>query len=309
MGRHSLPDGSPTERTGARPGRPPRAPSSSPPASCSPWPRARSWHCAAVCSRSAGRARAVGAARRGRLARYRPGARSGGQDRAARTRRAPTAAVWTSGSPRAPPTRSPTPSDSGRSTPTSRSGCRTRACGWTGSTAERGTPLTAVGTIASSPVALGAVPSAAKSLGWPEKTYTWTQLARAATSGDAAAPGRRRPGPQRHRAARPGPYRRRQRQGGTKDSDEADTRTAATAKLLYQRVTDGDGQVLATLPRDNSGAEQGNPRRNQALLLSEQAAFAHNTTRGRRPRSGPVLPPGRHGPARLPVHAGRRHAS
>ncbi|MGP8303558.1 substrate-binding and VWA domain-containing protein [Streptomyces inhibens] len=139
-----------------------------------------------------------------------------------------------------------------------------------------GTPLTTAGTIASSPIALGAVPEAAKALGWPKKTYTWTELTKAATTGDAlrlgvADPARSATGLlalARINAANA---------KDTKDGDEADTRTAAAAKLLYQRVADGDGQVLATLPRDDSGAEQGNPRRNQALLLSEQAAYAHNT--------------------------------
>jgi hypothetical protein len=57
---------------------------------------------------------------------------------------------------------------------------------------------------------------------------------------------------------------------------DSDTRVAATAKLLAQRMSDGDTQVLETLARGDSGAEQGNPERNQAVLLSEQAAFAHN---------------------------------
>ncbi|MGW7250328.1 substrate-binding and VWA domain-containing protein [Streptomyces decoyicus] len=142
--------------------------------------------------------------------------------------------------------------------------------------AERGTPLTAVGTIASSPIALGAVPSAATSMGWPKKTYTWTKLTRTVTSGDElrlglADPARSATG--MLALARIGAADAKD----TKDTDEADTRTAATAKLLYQRVTDGDGRVLATLPRDNSAAERADPRRNQALLLSEQAAYTHNT--------------------------------
>ncbi|MFF8788064.1 substrate-binding domain-containing protein [Streptomyces sp. NPDC015125] len=149
--------------------------------------------------------------------------------------------------------------------------------------AERGTPLTAAGTIASSPITLGAVPKAATSLGWPEKNYTWTKLIRTATSGDAlrlgvADPARSATGLlalDRIDAANA---------KDAKDSGEAGTRTAATAKLLRQRIADSDGQALATLPRDDSGAEQGNPRRNQALLLSEQAAYAHNTAAGGGPR-------------------------
>ncbi|MFI7104625.1 substrate-binding and VWA domain-containing protein [Streptomyces sp. NPDC050161] len=140
--------------------------------------------------------------------------------------------------------------------------------------AESGTPLTASGTVASSPVALGAVPSAARKLGWPKKTYTWSGLTETATSGEALRLGVADPA----RSATGLLALARIDAAHAKGSDgTADPRTAATAKMLYQRVADGDGQVLATLPRDGSGAELGNPRRNQALLLSEQAAFAHNT--------------------------------
>lgn len=41
-------------------------------------------------------------------------------------------------------------------------------------------------------------------------------------------------------------------------------------------LSDGDTQVLETPAQDDSGAEGGNPQRNQAVLLSEQGAFAHN---------------------------------
>ncbi|GAB7035041.1 substrate-binding and VWA domain-containing protein [Streptomyces sp. NPDC021749] len=141
--------------------------------------------------------------------------------------------------------------------------------------AESGTPLTDAGAIASSPLALGAVPEAAKSLGWPKKRGTWVGLTENVTSGGdlrlgVADPTRSATGLlalARISAANA---------KDAEDGDEADTRTAATAKLLYQRVADGDDQVMATLPRDDSGAERGNPRRNRALLLSEQAAFAHN---------------------------------
>ncbi|KUL33503.1 hypothetical protein ADL22_32860 [Streptomyces sp. NRRL F-4489] len=151
-------------------------------------------------------------------------------------------------------------------------------------TDERGSSLTAVGTLASSPIVLGAVPSAAKSLGWPSRTYSWTGLTGAAATGDGLRLGVADPA---HSAtgllalARIGAADR--KEAGSRSA--AATRTAAAAKLLSERVVDGDGQVLATLPRDGSGAEAGNPRRNQALLLSEQAAYAHNTHRG----GGPAL--------------------
>lgn len=149
--------------------------------------------------------------------------------------------------------------------------------------AERGTPLTAASTLASSPIALGVVARTAGSLGWPGKTYTWTKLIRTATSGDAPRLGVADPA---HSATgllaldRIGAANAKD----TQDSGEAGTRTAATAKLLHQRIADSDGEALATLPRDGSGAEQGNPRRNQALLLSEQAAYAHNAAAGGGPR-------------------------
>ncbi|MEV0373567.1 substrate-binding and VWA domain-containing protein [Streptomyces sp. NPDC050636] len=147
---------------------------------------------------------------------------------------------------------------------------------------EGGTQLTTTDTIASSPIVLGAVPETAKALGWPEKTYTWSELTRTATTDDelrlgAADPARSATGLLALSRINASHSKEAKNDGNSKDGADADTRTAATAKLLYQRAADGDGQLLATLPRDDSGAERGNPRRNQALLLSEQAAHAHNT--------------------------------
>ncbi|MEV0095562.1 substrate-binding and VWA domain-containing protein [Streptomyces sp. NPDC050738] len=134
-------------------------------------------------------------------------------------------------------------------------------------------PLSPSGSVAASPVTLAMVPSAAKALGWPRKTYTWAELAGAAMQSDkihlgAADPARSASGllalNSISRSAGNGP--------------ESATQVAASAKVLSQRISDGDTQVLETLARDDSGAEKGNPRRNQALVLSEQAAFAHNTS-------------------------------
>lgn len=61
-----------------------------------------------------------------------------------------------------------------------------------------------------------------------------------------------------------------------KQGGDGDTRVTATAKSLAQRMSDGDTQVLETPAQDDSGAEGGNPQRNQAVLLAEQAAFARN---------------------------------
>ncbi|WLQ32594.1 substrate-binding domain-containing protein [Streptomyces castrisilvae] len=126
--------------------------------------------------------------------------------------------------------------------------------------------------IATSPVTMAVVPKAAKSLGWPKKTYSWAELTGAAMESDkvrlgSADPARSATGLLALAAIGASA----DKQGG-----DSDTRVAATAKLLAQRMSDGDTQVVATLPQDGSGAEDGNPARNQAVLLSEQAAFAHN---------------------------------
>ncbi|MFJ5869491.1 substrate-binding and VWA domain-containing protein [Streptomyces parvus] len=126
--------------------------------------------------------------------------------------------------------------------------------------------------VASSPVALAMVPSASRALGWPRKTYTWAELVAGALGSDrvrlgAADPARSATG----LLALAGIGASSARQGG-----DSDTRVAQTAKVLAERMSDGDAQVLETLARSTSGAEEGNPKRNQAVLISEQAAFTHN---------------------------------
>ncbi|MGW2087807.1 substrate-binding and VWA domain-containing protein [Streptomyces sp. NPDC001880] len=135
-----------------------------------------------------------------------------------------------------------------------------------------GVPVTPGDSVASSPVTLAVVPSAAESLGWPKKKYSWAELTSAAMESDkvrlgAADPARSATG----LLALASIGASSEKQGG-----DSDTRVAATAKLLAQRMSDGDTQVLETLAQSGSGSEQGNPERNQAVLLSEQAAFAHN---------------------------------
>ncbi|MCX0242694.1 VWA domain-containing protein [Streptomyces drozdowiczii] len=135
-----------------------------------------------------------------------------------------------------------------------------------------GTAITPGGSVATSPVTLAAVPRAAEHLRWPKKTYTWAEL-----TGAAMESGRVRLGSADPARSATGLLALNsigasaRKQGG-----DSDTRVAATAKLLAQRMSDGDTQVVATLPQDGSGAEAGNPARNQVVLLSEQAAFAHN---------------------------------
>lgn len=135
-----------------------------------------------------------------------------------------------------------------------------------------GIPIAPGASVATSPVTVGMVPSASKALGWPEKTYSWAELVASAMGSDKvrlgiADPARSATGllALTSIGASPG------RPGGDRD-----TEAAATADALAQRMSDSDAQVLETLVRDASGAEEGNPKHNQAVLVSEQAAFTHN---------------------------------
>ncbi|WP_151482828.1 substrate-binding and VWA domain-containing protein [Streptomyces albicerus] len=138
---------------------------------------------------------------------------------------------------------------------------------------DRSTPVTPAGNVASSPVGVAMIPTAAKSLGWPAKTYSWTELASATTTSDSLKLGAGDPA----RSAT-GLLALTQLTHAAAKAKDGDTQAAATTKALSQRISDSDSQVLDTLPRDLSGTEQGNPKRNQALILSEQAAFAYNAS-------------------------------
>ncbi|MDQ1040094.1 hypothetical protein QFZ75_006510 [Streptomyces sp. V3I8] len=137
----------------------------------------------------------------------------------------------------------------------------------------RSIPVTPAGNVASSPIGVAMIPTAAKTLGWPRKTYAWTDLAGATTTSERLRLGSG--DPSRSATGLLALTQLTQTAGRTKDGDVL---AAATAKALSQRASESDGQVLDTLPRDLSGAEQGNPERNQALILSEQAAFAYNAS-------------------------------
>ncbi|MFJ8828127.1 substrate-binding and VWA domain-containing protein [Streptomyces sp. NPDC102467] len=140
----------------------------------------------------------------------------------------------------------------------------------------KATQVTAAGNIAASPIGIGMVPSAAKEFGWPKKTYSWTQLTGAVMADDKLRLGAADPA-----RSSTGLLALTELAGSAKRSGDDDgTRAAATAKALSQRTSDSDRQLMETLARDGSGTEQGNPRRNQALILSEQAAFAHNAGAG-----------------------------
>ncbi|MFE9437299.1 substrate-binding and VWA domain-containing protein [Streptomyces sp. NPDC006640] len=141
----------------------------------------------------------------------------------------------------------------------------------TGSTTA--TQVTGAGNVASTPVGVAMVPAAAKTLGWPEKTYAWTELVGATMQDDKLKLGAADP-----TRSSTGLLALTRISAAASRVKGGDTQAAAMAKALSQRTSDSDTQVLDTLPRDDSGTERGNPKRNQALILSEQAAFAHNAS-------------------------------
>ncbi|WP_128430616.1 substrate-binding and VWA domain-containing protein [Streptomyces cyaneus] len=140
-------------------------------------------------------------------------------------------------------------------------------------TADGGTAqVSTVGQVASTPVGVAMVPAAAKSLGWPKKTYGWLELAGAGLRDDSLRLGAADP----TRSAT-GLLALTRLSSAAAGVEGGDIQAAALMKALSQRVSDSDGQVLDTLPRDSSGTEQGNPKRNQALVVSEQTAYTYNS--------------------------------
>ncbi|MFF0747410.1 substrate-binding and VWA domain-containing protein [Streptomyces sp. NPDC004111] len=137
--------------------------------------------------------------------------------------------------------------------------------------------LSSLGRVAVSPVGVAAVPTAAAKLGWPRRTYSWAELAAAGTTRAAMRLGTA--DPSRSATGLLALTSVGQSAAATKDPD-AQTKSAAVAKLLAQRMADSDTQVLGTLPQNDSASESGNPKRNQAVFLSEQAAFAHRAAKG-----------------------------
>ncbi|NEA60087.1 VWA domain-containing protein [Streptomyces sp. SID13666] len=143
----------------------------------------------------------------------------------------------------------------------------------------RGTPLSSMTSIARSPVVVGTLQAQAKGLGWPAKTYTWADLTTAAGEKSnfrlgTADPARSATGLLGFTMITSSIGRR----GG-----DVDTESAAAAKMLAQYTAPGDAQIVATLPNDSSTSELQNPQRNQALVISEQAAFVRNTAGDGRP--------------------------
>lgn len=135
--------------------------------------------------------------------------------------------------------------------------------------AEDGIALTPAGNAATTPVTLAAVPSAGKALGWPEKTYTWAELTASAAGEDA-----RRLGAADPARSAAGLLAFSSVVGSTrKAAPDSDTRIAGAAEALAGRVSESDGQVVRSLVRGPSD----NARGNEAVFLTEQAAFAHNS--------------------------------
>ncbi|MFF4507741.1 substrate-binding and VWA domain-containing protein [Streptomyces sp. NPDC001401] len=133
--------------------------------------------------------------------------------------------------------------------------------------------VTPVGAVASTPIGVAMVPAAAKSLGWPKKTYSWIDLVGATMQDKSVRLGAADPA----RSAT-GLLALTQLGAAAATLRGGDTQAAAMMKTLSQRTSDTDSQVVDTLPRDSSGTELGNPKRNQALVLSEQAAYAYNSS-------------------------------
>ncbi|MER7762141.1 substrate-binding domain-containing protein [Streptomyces sp. NPDC097619] len=136
-------------------------------------------------------------------------------------------------------------------------------------------PVTESGRVASSPVVLAADRTAAGALGWPTRTHDWAGIAAATVAPDPLRAGAADPvhsatallalGRITAAAAGLGP--------------DGEVAAAAAAKALSRRTAGSDAEVLRTLaPADGT-----DPRRNQALILSEQAAFRHNTAAGNGP--------------------------
>ncbi|WP_405800877.1 substrate-binding domain-containing protein [Streptomyces sp. NBC_01506] len=135
--------------------------------------------------------------------------------------------------------------------------------------ADDGVALTTAGSAATTPVTLAVVPSAGTKLDWPEETYTWAQLTASAIGKDAirlgvADPARSATGLLAFSSV----------VASTRRADpDSDTRIAATAEALAARVSESDGQVVRSLARGPADNERGN----EAVFLTEQAAFTHNS--------------------------------
>ncbi|MET9218524.1 substrate-binding and VWA domain-containing protein [Streptomyces sp. NPDC003300] len=149
---------------------------------------------------------------------------------------------------------------------------------WVAQTSATGSAraLTKLRSVAESPVVVGALQSQAKTLGWPSKTYTWAELAGVAGSRPDLRFGTADPALNSTGMLALAMINASIARAGGSEGTDSDTESAAAAKALAQRTEPSDEQAVATLPRDTTPAELADPKRSQALILSEQAAFAHN---------------------------------
>ncbi|MER5435368.1 substrate-binding and VWA domain-containing protein [Streptomyces sp. NPDC002588] len=134
--------------------------------------------------------------------------------------------------------------------------------------------VTQVGNVASTPVGVATAPAAAKSLGWPEKTYTWLELAGTALQDDSLGLGAADPA--RSATGLLALARLTTAATGIKGGD---TQAAALMKTLSQRTSATDAEVLEAVPR-----------RNRAAVVTEQAAFTYNTSADSGDRLGLFYP-------------------
>lgn len=138
-----------------------------------------------------------------------------------------------------------------------------------------GIALTPVGNAATTPVTLAALPPAATRLGWPGKTYTWGELASATGGGTGGAVRIGAADPARSAAGLLA-FSSVVESLGKADPDSG-APIAATAKALAARASDSDGRVVDSLTP--GGPDEGAPA-NEAVFLTEQAAFTHNSANG-----------------------------
>ncbi|WP_405620342.1 substrate-binding domain-containing protein [Streptomyces sp. NBC_01508] len=132
--------------------------------------------------------------------------------------------------------------------------------------------LTPAGNAATTPVTLAVTPSAGTALGWPEKTYTWAELTASAAGQDAVRLGAADPA----RSAT-GLLAFSSVVASTRKAEpDSDTQIAATAEALAGRVSASDAQVVRSLARGTADSARGN----EAVFLTEQAAFTHNSAAG-----------------------------
>lgn len=135
--------------------------------------------------------------------------------------------------------------------------------------ADDGIALTPAGNAATTPVALAVVPSAGATLGWPQRTYTWAGLTSAAEGEDGVRLGTADPARSATGLLAFSSVVASTREAGP----DSDARIAATAEALATRLSESDTGVTRSLARGGSDGARGN----EAVFLTEQAAFVHNS--------------------------------